>query len=314
MAKYRNNLPQLSGDLYLTDGGIETTMIFHEKLDLPEFAAFTLLNNPRGIDALNRYFHAHCQIASTHQVGFILETITWRASHDWSIKLGYSKQELDKLLHKAVEFLLPFRDLYENDHTKMVISGCVGPRGDGYVPSEIMSVDEAQDYHAMQINTLSNTDADMVTALTFNYVEEAIGVVRAARACDMPIVLAFTVETDGRLPTGQTLKDAIEQVESESDQAPVYYKINCAHPTHFEDVVSTGESWLERIHSIRANASSCSHAELDEAEELDEGDPLELAQQYLALVEKLPNLNVLGGCCGTDSKHIETICRACINR
>ena len=312
MAKYRNQLPQLSGDLFLTDGGIETTMIFHEKLDLPEFAAFTLLNDSQGTDALNRYFHSHCQIAVTHNVGFILEAITWRASLDWATKLGYSKQALDEILHQAIEFLIPFRDLYENNHTKMVISGCVGPRGDGYVPGEQMSVNEAQDYHAMQISTLSETRADMITALTFNYVEEAVGVARAAKDCDMPIVVSFTVETDGRLPTGQTLKEAIEQVESESDRTPIYYKINCAHPTHFENIVSTGEPWLEKIHSIRANASRCSHAELDEAEELDEGDALELGAQYRALREKLPNLNVLGGCCGTDSKHIEAICRACI--
>ena len=312
MAKYRNQLPQLSGDLFLTDGGVETTMVFHEKLDLPEFAAFTLLDNPKGIEALNKYFHAHCQIAAAHNVGFILEAVTWRASLDWATKLGYSKQALDNILHQAVTFLIPFRDLYENDHTKMVISGCVGPRGDGYVPSEKMSVNEAQDYHAMQISTLSETQADMITALTFNYVEEAIGVARAAKACEMPVVISFTVETDGRLPTGQSLKEAIEQVDSETDQAPIYYKINCAHPTHFEDVVSSGEPWLEKIHCLRANASSCSHAELDEAEEIDEGNPLELAKQYQVLREKLPNLNVLGGCCGTDSKHIAAICQACI--
>ena len=158
----------------------------------------------------------------------------------------------------------------------------------------------------------ADTPVDMVTALTFNYVEEAIGVVMAAKKYAMPIVLAFTVETDGKLPTGQSLKEAIMQVDTETENAPAYYKINCAHPTHFDHVVSTGEPWLERIGSLRANASSCSHAELDEAEELDEGNPEELAAQYLALRKKLPNLNVLGGCCGTDSRHIEAICKACL--
>lgn len=312
MAKYRSKLPQLSGDLFLTDGGIETTMIFHEGLDLPYFAAFHLLNDKKGQQAFQRYFHNHCKIAANYNVGFILEAVTWRASLDWATKLGYSKDGLNEMLHKAVEFLVPFRNEYESENTKMVISSCIGPRGDSYVPGEKMSVNEAQDYHSMQIETLSATDTDMVTVLTLNYVEEAIGIARAAKSHDMPAVISFTVETDGRLPTGQSLKEAIEQVETETNQAPIYYKINCAHPTHFESVVSTGEPWLQKIRSIRANASKCSHAELDEAEELDEGNPDELGNQYRELRNKLPNLNVLGGCCGTDHRHIEAICKACI--
>ena len=313
MAKYRSNLPQLSGDLFLTDGGIETTMIFHENLELPYFAAFHLLNDSKGQEALHKYFHQYCQIATANNVGFILEAVTWRASLDWAKKLGYSKAGLDEMLHKAVEFLVPYRNEYENAETTMVISGCVGPRGDGYVPDEMMSVSKAEDYHSMQIETFSKTDADMITVLTLNYVEEAIGIARAAKAHQIPAVISFTVETNGRLPTGQTLKDAIDQVEAETDQAPVYYKINCAHPTHFDDVISTGEPWLQKIRSIRANASKCSHAELDEAEELDDGNPDELGKQYRDLKNKLPNLNVLGGCCGTDHRHIEAICKACIS-
>lgn len=312
MAKYRANLPQLSGDLFLTDGGIETTMLFHEGLDLPHFAAFHLLNNSDGQEAFRKYFHNHCAIAKKYKVGFILEAVTWRASLDWAQKLGYSKAGLDEMLHKAVEFLIPFRDEYENEDTKIVISGCIGPRGDGYVPGELMSINEAEDYHSMQIETLSKTSADMLTVLTLNYVDEAIGIARAAKSHNMPAVISFTVETDGKLPTGQSLKEAIEQVEKETDQSPVYYKINCAHPTHFENIVSTGEPWLQKIRSLRANASSCSHAELDEAEELDEGNPEELGAQYRQLREYLPNLNVLGGCCGTDHRHIEAICKACV--
>lgn len=312
MAKYRMNLPQLSGDLFLTDGGIETTMLFQEGLDLPYFAAFHLLNDPKGLKAFKKYFHSHCSIAEKYKVGFILEAVTWRASLDWAQKLGYSKSGLDEMLHKAVEFLIPFRDEYENKDTKIVISGCIGPRGDGYVPGELMSINEAEDYHSMQIETLCKTSADMLTVLTLNYVDEAIGVAKAAKSHNMPVVISFTVETDGKLPTGQSLKEAIEQVETETDHTPIYYKINCAHPTHFENIVSTGEPWLQKIRSLRANASSCSHAELDEAEELDEGNPEELGTQYRQLMKHLPNLNVLGGCCGTDHRHIEAICKACV--
>ena len=285
-------------------------MIFHEGLDLPYFAAFPLLDNPKGRSAFTKYFHNHCAIAKKYKVGFILESVTWRASIDWAEKLGYTKTSLNEMIEKAVEFLLPFREEYENSASKFVISGCIGPRGDGYSPKHIMSVDESEDYHSQQIESLSKTDADMVTALTLNYVEEAVGLAKAARNFNMPAVISFTVETDGKLPTGQTLKDAIHQVETETDQSPIYYKINCAHPTHFENIISTGEPWLEKIRSLRANASACSHAELDEAEEIDEGNPEELGNQYRQLKKYLPNLNVLGGCCGTDHRHIEAICKS----
>lgn len=309
MPKYRSKLPQLNGDLFITDGGIETTMMFKENIDLPYLAAFTLLDSMKGKDLLTKYFDTYCQIATKYKVGLILEAVTWRASLDWAIKLGYSKNSLDELLRKSIEFFEPFRSQFENRDTKIVFSGCIGPRGDGYMPGDKMSVIEAQSYHSMQIETFSKTNVDMLTVLTLNYVEEAVGIARAADAYNMPAVISFTVETDGNLPTGQSLKEAIEQVETETNQAPIYYKINCAHPTHFKDAISTGDKWLEKIHSVRANASSCSHAELDEAEELDSGNPDELAQQYLVLKKLLPNLNVLGGCCGTDSRHIEAICK-----
>lgn len=311
MAKYRSNLPQLSGDVFLTDGGIETAMVFHEGLDLPYFAAFHLLDNPEGEAAFQKYFHNHCKIAQAHKIGFILEAVTWRANSDWAAKLGYSKEALAEKIQKSVEMFEPFRNQYESNETKLVISGCIGPRGDGYVPGEMMSASEAEDYHSEQIQTFSNTDADMVTALTLNYVEEAIGITRAAKTAGMPVIISFTVEIDGKLPTEQSLKDAIEQVEDVTSQAPAYYMINCAHPTHFEHVL-TYEPWLQRIRGLRANASMRSHAELDEAEELDEGNPVELGEQYRELMKKLPNLNVLGGCCGTDHRHIEAICKACV--
>src|SRR5436189_1651192 len=139
----------------------------------------------------------------------------------------------------------------------------------------------------------------MVTVLTINYTEEAVGVARAAEAHGLPSVISFTVETDGRLPTGQPLAEAIDQVDSATGGAPAYFMVNCAHPTHFEAELAGG-AWRERIRGIRANASKLSHAELDEADGLDAGDPAELADDHARLNALLPNLNVLGGCCGTD--------------
>jgi len=312
MARYRDNLPQLSDGVFLTDGRIETTLIFHEGLELPDFAAFHLLKRKEGYEALQKYFRRYAALARDYEVGFILESPTWRANLDWGKKLGYSESTLTDMNRKAIELLCEIRKEFENEKTKMVISACVGPRGDGYNPTNLMSTEEAQQYHAAQIETFSETDADMVTAITMNYVEEALGIARVTKSVSMPVVISFTVETDGKLPTGQTLKDAIESVDKATGNAPAYYMINCAHPTHFEDALIADEPWLERIRGLRANASTKSHAELNESAELDEGNPVELGRQHRGLFSKLKNLNVLGGCCGTDHRHVEEICKACV--
>lgn len=312
MAKYRHKLPQLTHNLFLTDGGLETTLIFREGLDLLEFAAFDLLKHESGYKALQRYFRTYVTIARNYQVGLILESATWRANPDWGTKLGYSATELAQMNQKAIALLQDIRQEYETKQTPMPISGCIGPRGDGYIPSETMNTAEAATYHRPQIETFRDAGADFVTAITMNYVEEAIGIIHAAQSTGMPVVISFTVETDGKLPTGQTLPDAIAQVDRATNQAPVYYMINCAHPNHFADILTPGEPWLERIHGIRANASRKSHEELNESETLDDGNPQALGSQYIELKAKLKNLNVLGGCCGTDERHVEAICKACL--
>ena len=310
MAKYRENLPQLKGDLFLTDGGIETTLIFNEGLDLPYFAAFDLLKHTAGQAALRKYFQSYSAIARKYSVGLILESATWRASSDWGEKLGYSHDELVAANRQAMAILHEVRREYETEQTPMVISGCIGPRGDGYNPASFMSEAEAEYYHGMQTKLFRDVDADLVTAITMTYPEEAIGIVRAGQAVGMPVVISFTVETDGRLPNGQSLHDAIAQVDRATGNAPVYYMINCAHPSHFADRLDNGAPWLRRIRGLRANASTKSHKELDEATSLDGGDPADLATRYRALMAQLTNLNVVGGCCGTDPRHIEAIYRA----
>ena len=312
MARYRHSLPQLSGDVFLTDGGIETTLIFHENLDLPDFAAFHLLKDDEGYEALRNYYRTYAALARDYEVGFILESATWRANPDWGARLGYTDETLAEMNRKAIALLQDIREEYEHNGNPMVLSGCVGPRGDGYDPADLMTEDEAQRYHAQQIGTFKDTAADMVAAITMTHVEEAIGLTRAAQATGMPVAISFTVETDGRLPSRQPLKDAIEQVDAATGNAPAYYMINCAHPTHFEDTLASDEAWTGRIRGLRANASCLSHAELDEAETLDEGNPKELGHQYQTLRTRLNHLNVLGGCCGTDHRHIEAICKACV--
>lgn len=312
MAQYRNHLPQLSSGLFISDGGIETTLIFHEGWDLPDFAAFDLLKHKAGYQALQKYFRTYASIAREYQLGLILESATWRANPDWGTKLGYNQAALAQMNRKAIALLHEIRQEYATETSRMVISGCIGPRGDGYVPSAVMTISEAEAYHRPQIETFRDADADLVTAITMNYVEEAIGITCAAQSVGMPVVISFTVENDGKLPTGQTLQDAIQQVDAATGNAPAYYMINCAHPTHFADLLTESKAWVSRIRGIRANASTKSHAELNEAVDLDEGNPLELANQYREMINKLPHLNILGGCCGTDDRHITAICQACL--
>jgi homocysteine S-methyltransferase len=302
-------LPQLSGDrLFITDGGLETTLIFHLGLELPDFAAFDLLRDETGAEALRRYYEPYLEIAREHGAGIVLDSATWRASRDWGERLGYSAEALAEANRRAVGLVEELRA--STPDVQAVLDGVVGPRGDGYVVGETMTADEAEAYHAEQIGTFGSTAADMVSAITMTYVDEAVGIARAARAAGLPAAISFTVETDGRLPSGQPLGEAIEQVDAETDSAPAYFMINCAHPTHFEGVLEG--TWLARVGGLRANASRMSHEELDAAEELDEGDPDELAAQYRALRERLPNVAVLGGCCGTDDRHVAAIAAACV--
>jgi homocysteine S-methyltransferase len=302
---YRTSLPQLEGDLFLTDGGIETSLIFHQGLDLPEFAAFVLLDSDAGLDQLRRYYEPYLELARERGAGFVLESPTWRASPGWAARLEVPNEKLDALNRRAIALMEELRE--SAGDAPVVISGCVGPQGDGYRPAELLSPDAARDYHSTQIGTFADTAADMVTAVTMTYADEAIGVTQAARDVGLPVVISFTVETDGLLPNGQGLGEAIEQVDETTGGAPSYYMVNCAHPTHFEDVLGTDEPWRARIRGLRANASMLSHDELDAMDELDDGDPADLGARYAALRSQLPNLNVVGGCCGTDHRHIAAI-------
>ena len=307
---YRESLPQLSGDrLFLTDGGLETTLIFHRGLDLPEFAAFPLLETEDGRQELRAYFRPYLAVAREYDAGFVLDTPTWRANPDWAEALGYSEAELDDANRAAAAFVEELREETGEDAGPVVLNGVIGPRGDGYVAENLMSAEEAERYHAVQIGTFAGTAVDMVSAITMTYADEAVGITRAARAAGLPVAISFTVETDGRLPSGQLLGDAVEQVDAETDGAPAYFMINCAHPAHFTETVEEEAAWQDRILGLRANASRLSHAELDEAEELDDGDPAELAAQYGELRTPLHNLRVVGGCCGTDDRHVGEICR-----
>jgi len=301
----QSTLPQLSAPVFVTDGGLETTLVFHQGIDLPDFAAFPLVDSTEGRAALRAYYEPYLAIARDCGTGIVLDTATWRANADWGARLGYDRDELAAVNRRATDFV---RDLAaEWPDVTPVLNGVIGPRGDGYVVGETMSADEAASYHSLQARAFADAGADMITSVTFTYVDEAIGVAKVAATVGLPVAIGFTVETDGRLPSGTTIGEAIEAVDAATGSAPVYYMINCAHPSHFDHALEDGATWLGRIKAVRANASRMSHAELDEAEELDRGNPNELAADYARLRQILPDLRVIGGCCGTDHAHIAAI-------
>jgi homocysteine S-methyltransferase len=290
----------------LTDGGLETSLLFHHGLELPCFAAFPLVDTEAGRSALRRYFEPFLAIADDRRIPFILDTATWRANPDWGTRLGYDLDSLAELNRKAVAFA---RQLAET-RSDVMINGVVGPRGDGYVAGERMDAEEAADYHGWQIGVLNAAGVERITALTLTYPEEAIGIVTAAAAVGVPVVPGFTLETDGRLPDGTPIDEAVAAVDLSTSGAAEFFIINCAHPTHIAAGLEVESVALQRVGGLRANASALSHAELDQAEQLDEGDPVALGRDNAALRQMLRSIQLLGGCCGTDHRHVAEIVAA----
>ena len=298
-------LPHHHPGLVLSDGGLETWLIFHRDVDLPEFASFPLLDSTAGREWLTEYFDFYADIASSRDAALIVDTPTWRANADWGPGLGYERDALAEINERSVAFARSIGERWPDVPT--FVNGVIGPRGDGYVVGATMTASEAATYHSLQARAFAGAAADLVTAVTMTYVDEAIGVVRACTDAGIPVAIGFTTETDGRLPSGDELGAAIESVDAATDGAAEYFMVNCAHPSHFADALAAGTPWLDRVQAVRANASRMSHAELDEAEELDRGDIAEFAADYLELRELLPQLRIVGGCCGTDHEHIDAI-------
>jgi homocysteine S-methyltransferase len=297
-------LPHQSNRLFLTDGGIETSLIHDDGLELPCFAAFHLLSNVIGRAALVRYYERYIAVAASAETGFILESPTWRANPDWAERLGYSRTALAEINLAAIRLMQGLQQRHQTPRVPMLVSGCVGPRGDGYVAGDVMNPDAAESYHDGQIEVFADAGCDLVTATTMTNPPEAIGIVRAAARRGVRSVISFTVETDGCLPNGSSLEEAIAGVDEATGRGPAYYMLNCAHPRHFASALAEGGAWTARLAGLRANASCKSHAELNDAVELDRGNPTALAEEYRLLRSLLPGLRLFGGCCGTDHRHV----------
>lgn len=305
MTHSRLNHLMNSNRIWLTDGGLETSIIFLDGIDLPMFASFHLLENDEGRIALQRYFEQYLTLAKAARTGFVLDTATWRSGAFWAEPLNRSEQEMAAITKAATSYAVEMRNEHETVDTPILVNGVVGPAGDGYQPASLWSAEDAHAQHGKQVTWMKEAGAEMISAVTLTHVGEAIGIVRASQEANLPVVIGFTVETDGHLPTGQSLSDAIAETDAATGAGPLYYMVNCAHPDHFSNHLAG--DWTDRIGAIRANASRMSHEELDAAEELDDGNPEEFGAQYADLRNMLRNLRVVGGCCGTDHRHVACV-------
>lgn len=309
---YRNILPQLSGRLLITDGGLETTLIFHDGIELPHFAAFPLLDRSDGRIALRRYYDSYGAAARRSGAGCILDTPTFRASPEWAAKVGYDPSTLPRVIHDAVGLLRDVRAQWDTPDCPVVINGAIGPRGDGYSAAARMYPDTAEEFHRPQVRAYATAGADLVMAQTMTHTGEAIGIARAAEKERIPSVISFTVETDGRLPDGTLLSEAILEVDAATNGTPAHYLVNCAHPSHVEPALAVPGHWISRLGGIRANPSAKSHAELNESTTLEDGDPDALAEELREIRGRYRHFCVMGGCCGSDHRHAEKIGLACM--
>ncbi len=311
MMHTQRRLPQQEGQMFITDGGVETHLIFNEGEDVQHFAVFTLNDSEPGRARMAEYYRRYIPIAKASGQGFLFDTNTWRANPDWGALVGYDADGLDRVNRGAIAFCRDMAREFEAVGVPTVVSGAIGPRRDAWQYDGVMTIGEAEAYHRSQILSFAAAGADLVTAYTLTNTPEAIGIANVAAEAGTPVVLSFTLETDGNLPGGKPLAQAITEVDAATGNYPAYFMINCAHPIHFASTIRHGGTWLDRIGGLRVNASMKSHAELDESDTLDVGDWHDLAQRYSQLLPLLPNVRVIGGCCGTDHRHIGAISQHC---
>jgi S-methylmethionine-dependent homocysteine/selenocysteine methylase len=301
--------PRLDGRFYLTEGGTETEVLYKWGFELPEFAMYPLLDNAEAHEVIKNIYRRYFEAAERHDTGMLILGHDYRASPDWGAKLGYSPEGLAEMQRRTIEFLDGMRREYEGRVRDVYIGGCIGPRGDAYGTGGDISEAEAEAYHSVQLTTLGSTRADLAVATTFNNIPEAVGVVRAAERIGIPIGVNLTLTTEGRLRSGPTLREAVETIEERTNGAAAWFGTNCAHPLEFAGALADAGPWLERLRCIRPNAVQMDQIALCKLGHLEDGDPVELGQQMGEVARLLPRADILGGCCGTDERHLGEIAK-----
>ena len=302
--------PLLPGLRYLAEGGQETELMYGHGFDLPEFALFPLLDNPAAAAKLTAMYRAVLDVAVRHRLGVLLGGLDYRASPDWAERLGFDAAQLAEYQIRSIDFLRQVSQPYRKRLPHILVAGCVGPQGDAYHRNEAVTETSAQAYHSTQMANLAAADVDVVEAMTFTSAEEAIGVIRAARAHDLPIVVSFMIDSAGAADGSWSFRKMIETVDSATDGYALFYGINCSHPVEFEPQLAEPGEWLDRIGLLRPNASAKDKTELCQIGHLERGDPADLALRMERLAERMPDVRIWGGCCGTWDEHLERIAAA----
>lgn len=301
--------PQREGIFYLTEGGQETEAQYRHGHDLPEFAMYPLLDDAKAMADLKAMYCRVLDVAAEHGFAAMISGLDYRGSPDWAEKLGYSREGLADALERSIAFLREVAQPYRGEIANILIGGQVGPRGDAYSLNRTITADEAEDYHSFQLGVLKRADVDFVWAATFNNIPEAVGVARAAARIGVPLKIAFTLDSDHRLKSGPSLKEAIERVDAETGESrPDFYGINCSHPLEFEPALEPGD-WILRIRSLRPNASAKDKIDLCKIGHIEDGDPVDLGQRIGSLARRYPHIDIFGGCCGTWAPHLDEIAR-----
>lgn len=299
--------PPREGVFYLTEGGQETEIMYRHGHKLPDFAMYPLFARPQAMADVRDMYRRYLETAVRHGFVALMGGLDYRASPDWASKLGFDAQALADVQLRCIDLLREFAKPFEPELPDVLIVGIVGPRGDAYSLNRTITAAEAEDYHSTQLATLKRAGVDLVSAMTFNNTEEAIGVARAAAGLGLPLAISFTLDSTSRLKSGPTVRQAITTVDAATgDARPDFYGINCSHPHEFTPALEPGD-WMQRVRSFRPNAAMMEKQQLCQIGHLVDGDPQELGAQMGALARRYPHIDVWGGCCGTWDAHLDAI-------
>jgi len=308
MVKHITFPPQSKGRFYLTEGGTETELMYRHGFELPHFAMFPLLDNPKAVSKMREMFRSYLDVAAEHDFCALMGGLDYRASPDWGDLLGYSPASLSDANLQSIEFLRELAHEYSSQVPEILIQGLIGPRGDAYERNETITENEAEDYHSVQLETLKKANVDSALAITFNNIPESVGVARAAAKIGVPLAISLTLDSNSKLHSGPSLAEAVTTIDEETNQAPEYFLINCSHPLEFEPAIEPGD-WVRRVRGVRPNASKMDKMALCQIGHLEEGDPEELGRLCGDLARQYPHMDIWGGCCGTWDNHLNEIAK-----
>ncbi len=308
MNTYKAFPTQRDGHLYMCEGGTETEFMYKHGFELPHFATFPLLENPKAASVMRDMYRSYLDVTASHGMSAIMGGLDYRASPDWGALLGYSPEGLAEANLNALDFLRNIANEYVGQLPEILINGMIGPRGDAYEANRTITENEAEDYHSVQLNTLKEAEVDLVLAMTFNNIPESIGVARAAAKVGLPLAISLSLDSSSRLNTGPSLAEAITTIDRSTNGSPDFYMVNCVHPIEYEPALESGD-WIKRVRGIRPNASKMDKMSLCSLGHLESGDPVELGQQMGDLARRYPHMDIWGGCCGTWEVHLDEIAK-----